>query len=348
MWRTPQTTRVFCCAYEELLCGSCLVKVVHRGHEVCEAKDIIREELELLRATSLESAEKARLNATVGVTEVTDMAHALKKRGEEMNRRIQEQFQQIHELLRQREQVLIGTTDTIITKKVTRLKEQNQLLKKSKPELEQHVEAMKAILARRNDFSFLKNKKTLISNVSKSVVEALGKDREPVESTKDGPDLYLPDSLVKDASVYGEVFCQPYPPRFVASGDGLKKAFLDAETKFVIHAYDCFGQANFVSGTAIVVSIKGPDEKVATPFDVSEQSRGAYIVRYTPKFIGFHSLTITADAVPIHNSTAKIVVFKSKDYPTVGLPNSRRFPRWGASAHCLTTISSSPTHSVSA
>ena len=46
---------------------------------------------------------------------------------------------------------------------------------------------------------------------------------------KDGPDIYLPDSLLKNTSEYGEVFRQPYPPRFVARGDGLKKAFLDIE-----------------------------------------------------------------------------------------------------------------------
>ena len=65
-----------------------------------------------------------------------------------------------------------------------------------------------------------------------------------MESTIDGPDMNMPDSLLKDVSEYGEVFCQLYPARFVASGDGLKKRV------------SLSGQRSFVSGTAIVVSIK--------------------------------------------------------------------------------------------
>ncbi len=251
------------------------------------------------------------------------MVHALRNRGEEIKQRVQEQFQQIVQALKRREQDLIGTTDTVIAKKVTRLQEQNQLLKKSKHELEEHVAVLNRILGREDDFSFLKKKKTLVSDVRRSVDEAQRKARDPVETTRDGPDWYLSDALLKEAGEYGEVFCQPYPPRFVAKGDGLKKAFLDTEAKFAIHSYDRFGQRSFVSGTAIAVSIQGPDEKVATPFTVTEQSKGEYVVHYTPKTIGIHTVSITADAVPIHNSTANVVVFQSKDYLSLRLPHTR-------------------------
>lgn len=313
----------FCTSCDELLCANCLLNPVHRSHDVREAKDVVREEHELLRCTSLENADKAHLNISVAVTEVADMVNSLRSRGEEVKGRIQEHFQAIHEALRRREQVLISTTDTIISKKVRRLQEQSQVLMKAKVDLDQHISTMKGILARRDDYSFLRDKKTLMTNVAGCVNEAQGMVREPVETTRDGPDLYLAEGLLKEAGEHGEVFCQPYPPRFIAKGNGLKKAFLDREADFVIQAYDRFGLRSYVSGTEVAVSIQGPNEKEATPFQVTEQSRGEYVIRYTPRTIGVHCITMTAGGTPIHNSTANVFVFNSKDYLSLRLPQVR-------------------------
>ena len=299
------------------------MKPIHRGHACREARHVIAEEHEHLRSTCLESVDMALLNMTVGVTEVEDTIRLLKERGEELKGHIQEQFEHIHQALREREQRLVRTTDAIIAKKIVPLQDQLEVLKKSKQELETQVEYLNKILEKRDDFGFLKDKHDLLAEVARVIERAQCKYRKPIETVREGPEGYLPNSLLDDAKKYGEVFCKPYPPKFIASGDGLSRAFLDRDAKFVIHAHDRFGQRSFISGANVEVTIQGPDGLPITPPSITEHAKGEYIVKYTPKMIGHHTLTITADDRPISNSTAVIVVLNNKDYLSMKMPINR-------------------------
>ena len=312
---------LFCKTCDELLCGTCLVQS-HTNHTLREAKDVVQEALDHLRNNHLEAIEKALLNMTTGVTEVTVMIDQMKDRGEAVRRDIQEHFQQIRESLYQREEHLLTTADSIIKKKVGALTRQADTLKRCKKELEKQVEMLNRVLQRKDDVEFLKDKKRIMAEVQSAVEAARTKERTPTENTKDGPECYLPMSLLEGAAHHGEVFCKPCPVRFTAFGESLTKAFMGEDASFTIQARDQYGLRSYRGGTTIDITIKDPNS-VGVEYRISKPERGEYTVHYSPKMLGVHSVVITADDQAIAKSKSTVVVLQSRrrDYLQLDKPS---------------------------
>ena len=313
---------LFCQTCDELLCGNCLVKCHNNNHTLSEAKDVMDKALEQLRHNHLEVAEKALLNMTTGVTEVSVMMDQMKDRGEAVRREIQEHFQLIRDALYQREEQLLTTAESIIKKKVDALQRQADTLKRCKRDLEKHVVTLNRVLQRKDDFEFLKDKKRIMAEVESAVEVARAKERTPTENTKDGPDCYLPTSLLEDAAEYGEVFCKPCPVRFTAFGESLAKAFKGVEASFTIEARDQYGLRSYKSGTAVDITIKDPDS-TDVAYYITKPEQGKYVVHYTPKMLGVHTVVITADGQAIAKCKSTVVVFqnRSRDYLLLDKPS---------------------------
>lgn len=178
---------------------------------------------------------------------------------------------------------------------------------------------LKHILASKDDYSFLKDKKKLLADVAQVVEIAQTKDRVPVQTTEDGPDTYLPDHLLSSAHTFGEVYCRPFPSKFTARGEGLSKGFLDRKAIFRIEARDRYGQRSIVGGTKIKVLIQDPNHNMITPL-IEDTKEGEYLVTYTPTKVGYHLIRITADDVKIMNGDSHVVVFNRQDYFSLGVP----------------------------
>ena len=312
---------LFCKTCDELLCGNCLVKS-HTNHMLSVAKDVMQEALDHLRSNQLEAAEKALLNMTTGLTEVTVMIDQMKDRGEAVRRDIQEHFQRIRDSLYQREEHLLTTADSIIKKKIGALHRQADTLKRCRRDLEKQVETLNRVLQRKDDVQFLKDKKRIMAEVESAVETARTKERTPTENTKDGPDCYLPMSLLEGTAQYGEVFCKPCPVRFTAFGENLTKAFVGKEASFTIQARDQYGLRSYKGGTTIDVTIKDPNS-VDVEYRISKPEKGEYVVHYTPKMLGVHNIVITADDQAIAKSKSTVVVLqdRSRDYLLLDRPS---------------------------
>ena len=129
----------FCKTDDKLLCGDCLVEETHKGHDFAKANKVLEEELEQLRENSFELAERMLLKMTVAVDDVRNMTEAVKEKGERTKHQIQQHFQEVKRVLRQREQALLETTEQIVMMKAAALNKQREKLENSKSELETHV-----------------------------------------------------------------------------------------------------------------------------------------------------------------------------------------------------------------
>lgn len=182
------------------------------------------------------------------------------------------------------------------------------------------MDRLKQILANKSDYSFLKDKQKLIAEITQTVERSKSKDRTPVETTNDGPDCFLSPDLLSTALTFGEVYCQPFPAKFTACGEGLSKGFINKEAQFRVEARDRYGQRSVVSGSTIRVTIQTPHH-TSVPVRVEEVVRGEYLVTYTPTLIGYHLIRITANDTKILNGESHVVVFNKKDYFSLGLPH---------------------------
>ena len=123
----------------QLVCADCLVMARHRGHDTVAAKKIVERELESLRLNSFENAERMLLKVREAVDNVSRMTDAVKDKGETIKAHIQTHFKEIRDALEAREQALLSTTEDIVMKKVSRLERQQELLIKSREDLEMKV-----------------------------------------------------------------------------------------------------------------------------------------------------------------------------------------------------------------
>ncbi len=108
----------------------------HRGHNTVAVKEILEAELESLRQNSFEDAERMLLKVREAVDSVSHMADSLKEKGEKTKARIQMHFKEIRDTLETREQNLLNTTEEIVLRKVTKLENQEEVLVKSREDLE--------------------------------------------------------------------------------------------------------------------------------------------------------------------------------------------------------------------
>ena len=111
----------------------------HRGHNTIVAKKILERELESLKTNSYESAERMLLKIREAVDNVSNMADALRERGEKTKAKIQRHFKEVRDALEVREKMLLGTAEDIVMRKVDKLEMQKEVLAKSKVDLEIQV-----------------------------------------------------------------------------------------------------------------------------------------------------------------------------------------------------------------
>ena len=315
---------LFCKTCDELLCGNCLVES-HANHIFSEAKDVMQEELDQLKCNHLEVAEEALLNMMTGETEVTVVIDEMKDRGEAVRKHIREYFRLIRDSLYQREEYLLTTADSIIKKKVDALQQQTDTLERCRRDLQGQIKMLNhMLLLRKDDVQFLIDKKRIMAEVESAVETARTKERTPTENTKDGPDYYLPMSLLEGTLNYTEVFCKPCPVRFTAFGENLTKAFVGVEASFTIQARDQYGLRSYKDGSTIDIAIKDPNSvDVECHISLPEQLLGEYVVHYTPKMLGVHNIVITADGQAITDSKSTVVVLqnRSRDYLLLDRPS---------------------------
>lgn len=107
---------------------------------------------------------------------------------------------------------------------------------------------------------------------------------------------------------------------YTAVGVGLKKAFVKVEASFKVEARDKYGNRSFLKGTDPRVTIVGPGQSGHLPCTIDESVAGEYVIRYIPKEVGFHFITITVSEESIQDSEHRVTVFGVKDYLGLSKP----------------------------
>lgn len=129
----------FCKDDDILLCPDCYIGKTHKHHDVVKVEDILPYQLEQLRESCYEVAERTHLKISVALDEVNNEAEAIKEKGEKKKSEIQKYFRQIRKQLQQREQELLTNTDQIVMSKVASVNEQKEELEKTKTQLREQV-----------------------------------------------------------------------------------------------------------------------------------------------------------------------------------------------------------------
>ncbi|CAI8053269.1 E3 ubiquitin-protein ligase TRIM71 [Geodia barretti] len=306
----------FCEKCDVLVCATCAINT-HGGHKPKEAQKLTTE----LRSQCVDPLEIRYLRTNVAIDENTRIYNQVRKLGESHKHRIQTLFQELRNTLNSRELALVQSLEGVISKKCSALHTQCMQLQQLREKLNAERESVSRLLQiKDHDYTVLLKRKQIAAEVDAVVNEVDGLERDPVEKLEDGPECVLREELLQEASGFGEIYCTPTPAKFVASGPGLEKGLqVGKEAEFVVEAHDKYGQRAFKGGNKVEVKILDP-QGAEIPVAIDNAKRGRSLVRYTPKKVGFHVVTILVDSQRISNYQWNVMVYGYRDYSVMTKP----------------------------
>ena len=107
--------------------------------------------------------------------------------------------------------------------------------------------------------------------------------------------------------VPGEVVLMTDASQSLAEGKGLKETELGAETNFTVTTRDSGGNQSYNEQDQVTVKIRSPtgeDEKT----EIEDCKDGNYTVRYKPKSVGLHDITVEFNGQPLTGSPWRVQV----------------------------------------
>ena len=122
--------------------------------------------------------------------------------------------------------------------------------------------------------------------------------------------------------VPGEVVLMTDASQSLAEGKGLKEAKLAAETNFTITSRDSEGNQFYDEQDQVTVKIRSPtgeDEET----EIEDCKDGNYTVRYKPKSVGLHDITVEVNGKPLTGSPWSVLVTGLHQYKALHSFGSR-------------------------
>ncbi len=152
----------------------------------------------------------------------------------------------------------------------------------------------------------------------REVDAACGTSLSPRED--DALDFIPPDpKLMATLNEIGFVSGSGFAPASLAEGDGLKRALVGKEARFIIVLKDQLGEKRMHGGDPVKVTIAAPDGRPVR-MSIFDKQNGAYMAAWRANCEGEHVVSVTVKDVHIHESPFKVHVRSGRDYCKIGEP----------------------------
>jgi tripartite motif-containing protein 45 len=300
--------KLFCNSCSKPICRDCTL-LEHKSHEfvfLSEVSSKEKEELEKLLAvvrTQIETLEK-------GLGSVKEAKKKVSQKTKLVSEDIGKCFDEIRDNVEMRRKVLLYQIEAIQGQKMNSLQTQETALEKALGEFRDSFAFVEKLMKEGNDVEILAMKKEMVSRLSE-----LKKQELQVDPKEDAEISFLPKnkkSLETAIEYVGLVLSlSTCPPLCTATGEGLTKVFEKKPASFVVIAKDQNSQQRKEGGDAIKVLIEGPDGE-KWDGTVVDRADGSYLVTYTPKQPGMHSIVVSIKGELIEKSPFKVDVQSAK------------------------------------
>ncbi len=208
--------------------------------------------------------------------------------------------------IKERERDLLSRLNMIRTVKLTALEEQATGLTKCQTSLRKASENLANATLQSREMELIKATNEAVDTI-KEVQRAVG----TLSSHEDDViDYAAPDpNLIKTLGTAGFIGGSGYAPKSVANGEGLNKAVLGKEARFIIVLRDQLGENRTVGGDPVKVSITSPDLRPVR-FSIFDGQNGTYKVIWKANVEGEHTVSITLKDCQIKGSPFKVNKFR--------------------------------------
>lgn len=215
--------------------------------------------------------------------------------------------------LQEREQVLLARLEKIRQVKMTALDKQKRDFAASRVVLAKVTDQLTNVSRSGREMDLIKT----TNSAMEAVKDAQSRTCLAVQED-DTIDYAPPDpAIIQTLAGAGYVGGSGFAPSSLAEGDGLKKAILGKDARFIVVLKDHLGEQRTSGSDPVKVSIMAPDARPVR-HSIFDGQNGTYRVIWKPNVEGEHILAVTLKDRHIQGSPYKIQVRSGRNYINIG------------------------------
>ena len=300
--------KIFCFDCNRLICQHCVIyghsnhKHEHIKTSAPQCRKMLTESLVPLKKAQSDIGGASK---SVEATEAEISAQCVS-----VSNAIQQSFDQIMELLRQRKQQLLKDAAKLKDEKLDALKAQRKNFQVAQTEAQSLVEFVERSLENATDEELMSIHKQVLTRVEEGCKRCGQLDLEPTTGPNIAVDVSYGESIpLNVGSVYLAI---PDPSKCTVQGTGIKSSQVGKPSQFTVHVVTC--QKQPVTHQKVVAELTSLVDTSVVQVKVIEKDKGdVYEATYTPKIRGRHTLTIRVNGREIAGSPFQVFV---KIHPT--------------------------------
>ena len=302
--------KIYCFDCNHLICRDCVISD-HAGHNF----EFVNKSAPRYKKTvkeSLAPLAKIQTNLSSATREVEEVERKVSEQHKAVAGTIEWLFEQLHEILLNREKQLLDRASELKQQKLDNLGAQKKGFGLATSEIQGLVEFVEHSVENATDEEFM----SLQQHIQEQIQEQFAKheriDLVPAEVANVGVRVACAEGISDLCQKNAEVLVLADPTKCTAEGPGTKVAEVGKSAQFTVRTVYQNGQL-CREQQVVEAELKSVVNDSVTHTKVTSKGKGVYEVTYTPEVRGRHTLIVKVNGVPIAGSPFQVF---TKIHPT--------------------------------
>ena len=300
--------KIYCYDCKHLICRDCLLDD-HAGHKyefVKKAAPAIKQKL----SERLVPLKEVRVNLCDANKSIKSTKSDIASQGASAVDKIEQSFQQLHDLLEQRKREMLEETSSLVKGKLDALSVQEKGIDMASGMIKSLVDFVERNIENATEEELMDVHTQLLNRIdeeTKKHQQSSG-ELEPVEEADIVVEVRCAEELRKLCREKAIVIKLPVDPaKSTVQGDGIKSAEINKLSKFSLHTRSTIGKPH---KKPVVVKAKLTTISSGSVVEakVKQGQIGTYEIEYTPCVRGRHQLEVTMNGLPVAGSPFPVLV----------------------------------------
>ncbi|KAM6968354.1 E3 ubiquitin-protein ligase TRIM71-like [Aplochiton taeniatus] len=304
----------FCDTCSVPICGECSVGR-HEGHSISFLHDALQDS-HTLTIQLLADAQQGRQAIQLSIEKTQAVAEQVELKAKVVQSEVRAMTLQHRQAMEERERQLLWKVEKIRQVKAQSLYLQVEKLRQNLTKLDCTIATITQVLEEGSTLDLLLARERVLAQIQE--LQSLRGLLLPQED--DRILLTAPDqALLQAIQAMGLVSSGAYAPLTKAQGEGLRRGVQGKMASFTVVGYDHDGEPRLSGGDGVSALLMAPDGNRLNA-EVSDHRNGSYTVRYLPKNVGGHLLSVLTCNQPIEGSPFQVLVKSGRSYGFICQP----------------------------
>ena len=303
--------KLYCYDCKHLICRDCLLDD-HAGHKyefVKKAAPAIKQKL----AERLVPLKEVRVNLCDANKSVKSTKSDIESQGASTVDKIEQSFQQLHDLLEQRKREMLEEASSLVKGKLDALSVQEKGIDMASGMIQSLVDFVERNIENATEEELMDVHTQLLNRIDEETKkhQQSSCELEPVEEADIVVEVRCAEELRKLCREKAIVMKSPLDPaKSTVQGDGIKSAEINKSSKVTLHTRSTRSTIGKPHKKPVVVKAKLTTISSGSVVEakVKQGQSGTYEIEFTPCVRGRHQLEVTVNGLPVAGSPFPVLV----------------------------------------